>query len=169
MISLGPLADPMEIARRRGRVSTSAPSLLPARIHILIIAILGSAGLHGDVDVTSIGVRKRRLVSLDGAMRGTRFATEMALQPLGGFKLPRLIFLLQVQRLLRQHVLSTWEAVCGEACGKSLVSSKQILEAFVRRRRREDLPECLWKRVVRMTVGDGVQSPIRSPSVDSAT
>lgn len=32
-----------------------------------------------------------------------------------------------------------------------------------------DLPEYLWKRVVRIPVGDGDQSPIRSPSVVSAT
>lgn len=140
--------------------------------HVLVIPLLGRAGLHGDVDVTRVRARWNGGVvqRVNGSMGGARLAAEMALQPLGRFEFPRLVFLLEIQRFPRQHVLTSREILSWEAWESERIRISESLFIYLSKKKKKKILECLWKRVVRMAMGDGgVQSPIRSPSVVSAT
>lgn len=98
--------------------------------HVLVIPLLGRAGLHGDVDVTRVRARWNGGVvqRVNGSMGGARLAAEMALQPLGRFEFPRLVLLLEIQRFPRQHILTSWEILSWEAWESERI---RISESFV--------------------------------------
>lgn len=133
LIPLRPLAYPVKVARRWRRVAARRAAPLSSRVrvgHVLVIPLLGRAGLHGDVDVTRVRARWNGGVvqRVNGSMGGARLAAEMALQPLGRFEFPRLVFLLEIQRFPRQHVLTSREILSWEAWESERI---RISESFV--------------------------------------
>lgn len=117
MVSFRPLADPMKVSRRRLGVSAGDASLMAAGTRVLIFAFLRCAGFHSDVDVACVRASwKRRVVGVERPVGGTRVAAEMTLQPFGRLELPRLVLLLQVQRLLRQGIFPSGGCTVRKTC-----------------------------------------------------
>lgn len=108
--------------------------------HVLVIPLLGRAGLHGDVDVTRVRARRNGGVvqRVNGSMGGARLAAEMALQPLGRFEFPRLVFLLEIQRFPRQHVLTSREILSWEAWESERIRISESLFIYLSKKKKED-------------------------------
>lgn len=64
----------------------------------------------------------------------------------------------QILYFIHNYSLTSWSTI-----------RKHVERSYRKSIEKGDVPGYLWKRVVRMPVGDGDQSPIRSPSVVSAT
>jgi len=99
LVPFRPFADSVKISRRRVRVPNT--SLLAAGA--LVFPFLRRTRFHSDVDVAGVAGRKR-IVSIEGSVRGTRVTAEVAFEPLRCLEFSRFILFLQVQRLLRQGI-----------------------------------------------------------------
>lgn len=106
--------------------------------HVLVIPLLGRAGLHGDVDVTRVRARRNGGVvqRVNGSMGGARLAAEMALQPLGRFEFPRLVLLLEIQRFPRQHVLTSREILSWEAWESERIRISESLFIYLSKKKK---------------------------------
>lgn len=127
LISFRPFADAVKVARRIwvSSVGIFGGSLLMTRIRrirlvpippIFIPGRRHGQRLHGDVNEAGVGASlDRRFIQIQRTMGRPRFASKMALEPLGGLHLSRFIFLFQVQWLLGQSILAIDRYVFGKA------------------------------------------------------